>query len=84
VFFEKFGASTLVHLPLAFVRSGYVDLSVGAIWHANYFGYDRSRTARSIIDAYSLGVGPGEVFPLGGGNRYAGFPLCCRFFSSLL
>lgn len=69
--------STIVQLPLAFVRSGYVRLDAGRSDFAGYVSYDWSRVSHSVTAAYFLDVNPSDTFPSGGGvyGRWAGFPL---------
>ena len=72
------GATTIVQLPLAFVRSGDINLPDGNISGSGYGGYNWSRTVNSSTVAYRL------VFNTNGVNTnrdgyYYGFPLRCRF-----
>ncbi len=71
-------ATTIVQLPLAFVRSGDINLPDGNISGSGYGGYNWSRTVNSSTVAYRL------VFNTNGVNTnrdgyYYGFPLRCRF-----
>ena len=74
------GATTIVQLPLAFVRSGYVYTNSGAVGSVGYVGnngYSWSRTSRSSTSAYRLNFNATDVYPSGNGNRWYGFPLRC-------
>ena len=75
------GATTIVQLPLAFVRSGYVYTNSGAVGSVGYVGnngYSWSRTSRSSTSAYRLNFNTTGVYPSGNGNRWYGFSLRCR------
>jgi len=70
--------STLVHLPLAFVRSGWVNVSttyVGGVRNVGEDGGGWSRTARSATNAYNLNTNPTYVNPSGNSRHWSGFPL---------
>ncbi len=51
--------------PLAFVRSGNVDLNSGSASGVGRDGYGRSRTARSSTGAYYLSFNPTDIYPSG-------------------
>lgn len=68
------GATTIVQLPLAFVRSGYVNVSDSKVHGISYSGYGRSRTASSSTSAYYLGMNPTFVDPSYDNPRWYGFP----------
>ena len=72
------GATTIVQLPLAFVRSGYVYLDNGGIGYIGYEGDYWTRTAIFSSYAYYLLFGPTTVTPSDGYDHYGGFPLRCR------
>ena len=74
------GATTIVQLPLAFVRSDAIYVDVGKIWGLGQGGRYWSRTALSSTYAYYLGFDPTGVYPSNfsyDGDRYWGFPLRC-------
>ena len=68
-------ASNIISLPLAFVRSGYVNLNAGMAYGVSRYLYGWSRAAESLAGAYSLGVNPTEVYPSANNYRWNGFPL---------
>ena len=73
------GATNIVQLPLAFVRSGYVDLYDGRVNDTGYEGDVWSRTSYSSTGArtlyfYTTNVGPSDDY-----NRYLGFSLRCLY-----
>ena len=71
------GATTIVQLLLAFVRSGYVALNNGTTIYVGYYGYGWSGISKaSTISAYNLYFGITNA-PLtsDSGNRYHGFSL---------
>ncbi len=77
------GATTIVQLPLAFVRSGYVSLYNGQARNAGEYGYGWSRTASNNPNyAYYLGMNTTNVNPSNYGNRGNGFPLRCLYSGS--
>ena len=73
------GATTIVQLPLAFVRSGYVNVNDGKVYVVGLSGYGRSRTASSSTDAYYLYFYPTDVYPSYSNRRWYGFPLRCLY-----
>ena len=73
------GATTIVQLPLAFVRSGYVSLGYGQARNAGEYGCGWSRTAISSSYAYYLYMGTTNVNPSDYNNRWNGFPLRCLY-----
>ena len=73
------GATTIVQLPLAFVRSGYVYLGNGQARVAGEDGYYWSRTAGSSSGAYSLLMYTTNVNPSNNNNRYIGRSLRCLY-----
>ena len=77
------GASNIISLPLAFVRSGYVGLNDGRAYVVgrNLYGWSRVTVSASV--AYGLGVNPAEVYPSGSLNRWYGFPLRCLYLGSV-
>jgi len=86
VYYITHQASTLVHLPLAFVRNGYVDNGVGKVYLVGKDLYDWSRVARSTTYAYYLLFNPTGVNSSHYGHRCFGFPLrrptCTAYTSS--
>ena len=72
------GATTIVQLPLAFVRSGYVDLGASQARVIGTNGYSWTRTSNSANDTYSLYFSSSIIYPSNYGNRYYGRPLRCR------
>lgn len=77
------GATNIVKLPLAFVRSGYVHLGNGYVSDTGYIGDYWSRTAGSSTNAYSLGMSPTNVNPSSSHYRWLGFPLRCLYPGSV-
>ena len=77
------GASNIISLPLAFVRSGYVNLNAGMAYGVSRYLYGWSRAAESLAGAYSLGVNPTEVYPSANNYRWNGFPLRCLYLGSV-
>ena len=77
------GATTIVQLPLAFVRSGYVILGHGQARYAGEYGYGWSRTAYSSANAYDLYMYTTSVNPSDYYLRYYGFPLRCLYPGSV-
>ncbi len=83
------GATTIVQLPLAFVRSGNVDINDGRLYIGGWstgdgqvapaHGYGWSRTARLSALAYGLGFNTTGVYPSNYYNRWYGFPLRCLY-----
>lgn len=71
--------SSSFHLPLAFVRSGLVDLNLGQSLYVGHAGYGRSRISQSPTYAYFLFMTPTDVYPSGNVGRWLGFSL--RYFS---
>lgn len=68
--------STIVQLPLSFVRSGGVDLSYGWAWNFGYDGFAWSQVSSSATIAYHLGITSTIVIPSRDyTNRGLGFPL---------
>ena len=73
------GATTIVQLLLAFVRSGYISLTGGGVSNVGFYGYGWSRTAVSSTYAYNLYMNPIDVYPSYSSNRYNGFLLRCLY-----
>ena len=69
--------SNIISLPLAFVRSGNVNLNDGRVYGVGEWGYGWTRVTRSASVADFLGVNPTEVHPSNFNYRYYGFPLHC-------
>jgi len=72
---KRLTASTLVHLPLAFIRSGWTNIDADALWNVGNYGYSWSRTSRSATVAYGLNMNPTAVYPSGNYQRRGGFSL---------
>ncbi len=75
---ETTGATTIVQLPLAFVRSGWTNVSTeyeGAIWRVGYEGDSWARTAVSTTFARYLYLSPTVVGPSNSAVRWAGLSL---------
>ena len=70
-------ASNIISLPLAFVRSGYVNLNLGNVLYAVYETALRSRSSVSDTDAYYLYSNPTAIDTSGSGAHYASRPLRC-------
>ena len=78
------GASNIISLPLAFVRSGYVNLNDGKAYAVGRNLYGWSRVTKSLANAYGLGVSPTVVYPSDGNyDRWRGFPLRCLYLGSV-
>ncbi len=71
-------SSNIISLPLAFVRSGNVNLNNGKVYGASFNGFDWSRTINSSIYSYRLDFYPTDVV-LNRTDRWAGFSLCCLY-----
>ena len=69
------GATNIVQLPLAFVRSGYVNLNNGYVDNVGSNGYNWSRTASSSTGARNLNFSTTGVSPSAYSSRYLGFSL---------
>lgn len=67
--------ATILHLPLAFVRSGDVDISNGFSWGLGHAGYRWSRVSQSITIAYNTDMSPFGINTSNLYNRWSGFPL---------
>ena len=72
------GATTIVQLPLAFVRSGSIGLSGGQIWYVGEYSFGWARTVYSPTFAYYLNADATVVNPSVSSARYNGLPLRCR------
>ena len=68
-------ATTIVQLPLAFVRSGVINLGYGQDRLVGEVGYGWSRTTKSSTHVYYLTFYPMVVYPSDGSNSWYGFPL---------
>lgn len=73
------GATNIVQLPLAFVRSGYVDIPTSSVKYVSNHAQLWSRTSNSSTLAYELDAGPGYIYASNIGNYYVGRPLCCLY-----
>ena len=73
------GATTIVQLPLAFVRSGVVWPDDGRVGNVGNGGYSWSRTSRSSTYAYYLYFYTANVSPSSNYNRFDGRPLRCLY-----
>ena len=71
------GATTIVQLPLAFVRSGRVYLDGGYVYNVGSEASLRSRTSISSTHAYIFNSNPTTVNPSNNAVRYNGRPLRC-------
>ena len=72
-------ASNIISLPLAFVRSGYVNVNDShewRMWHVGYEGDMWSSIAYSYTGTYYLGLSFVSV-TLDASTRWNGFPLRC-------
>ena len=68
-------ASNIISLPLAFVRSGWVNLAGGLTDGVGRDGYRWSRTIVSDIHAYDLRIYPTYVLPSSYNGRRDAFSL---------
>ena len=73
------GATTIVQLPLAFVRSYAVNVYDGKMWYLGQNGHYWSRTAKSSTDAYDLYFDTTGVNPSLNDYRWYGLPLRCLY-----
>ncbi len=77
-----YASRTSWNLPLAFVRSGYVNGDSGSAKLIGNEGFIRSRTVKSTIGAYYLYFNPTEVYPTSSSSFYgywSGRPLRCLY-----
>ena len=72
------GATTIVQLPLAFVRSGGTYLDNGYTGSLGLGSYYWSCTSKAAINAYGLNLNTTDVDPSSTNMRFAGRPLRCR------
>ena len=79
LFFGTTGATTIVQLPLAFVRSGSINLNDGKMYYVSERGYNWSRTARSSTYTYYLSLNPTDIAPSNSTYRWYGLPLRCHW-----
>ena len=77
------GASNIVSLPLAFVRSGYVNLLNGQTRYVGHEASIRSRVAGTAAYAYYLASYDTSVYTSGNAVRYYAFPLRCLYLGSV-
>lgn len=73
------GATNIIHLPLAFIRSGYMHHSVGYVNVIGTYGYTWSHTSRSASHSYDLSISASGIDSLDGTHRSIGFPLRCQY-----
>ena len=73
------GATTIVQLPLAFVRSGIAYIHTGIVSYTGSNGYIWSRTTKSNAYAYYLGFSSSAINFSGSEDRWLGFPLRCLY-----
>lgn len=78
---NQYGATStsVVQLPLAFVRSGMIEISWGQASNVNLSSYVRSRTSVSSTHAYVLLTPTGSLYPSFSDHRWLGFPVRCLF-----
>ena len=72
------GATTIVQLPLAFVRSGGIFLSYNQAGYIGSNGYWWSRASSSSTKTHILYINSTGLNPSGSDVPYFGFPLRCR------
>lgn len=72
-------ATNIVQLPLAFVRSGFVNTNSGIISNIGNRGDVLSRTIKSSSGAKTVYFPLTTVNPSESNARYFGFPLRCRY-----
>ncbi len=71
-------------LVLAFVRSGYLNVSVGAIYNIGFNGYDWFRTSLNMNIAYSSRFDQDDVISSNASHqRLYAFPLRCLYLGSV-
>ena len=71
--------TNIIQLPLAFVRSGNVNLNYGQERIVGESGYGWSRTTSSSTDGRALWFNPTGVHPSGSHHRWGGFPFRCLY-----
>ena len=76
------GPPSIISLPLAFVRSGWVDIANSAARVVGQYGYRWSRVSKSTTNAYVLAISPTDAFPSSNDIRRDGFPLRCLYLGS--
>ena len=76
------GATTIVQLPLAFVRSGWAYIDGGAMYNVGQYGFYWSRTSKSATNAYDLYIYTTSVYPSNDCVRRDGFSLRCLYAGS--
>jgi hypothetical protein len=64
---------------MAFVRSGYVNITIGQAGIIGGNVYVRSRTASKDTNAYILASAISMVYPSYSDVRFYGFPLRCLY-----
>ena len=69
------GATTIVQLPLAFVRSGNINTGDGKVYFVGERGYVWTRMIVSSAVARSSSFNTTDVSATGSNNRYNGFSL---------
>ena len=72
------GPPSIISLPLAFVRSGWVDIAGSAASVVGQYGYHWSRVSNSIAGAYNLSIFPTDVGSSVTNGRLDAFPLRCQ------
>ncbi len=73
----QISSPSIISLPLAFVRSGWVDIAGSAASVVGQYGYHWSRVSNSIAGAYNLSIFPTDVGSSVTNGRLDAFPLRC-------
>lgn len=68
-------AANIIHLPLAFVRSGYVSINDSEGRLTGSRGYNWSHTLKSLTLAYNLGMNPSVIGISDTNYHWSVFPL---------
>ena len=71
------GATTIVQLPLAFVRSGFINPESANLGCTNQYGRYWSRSALSSVGVYYLNFYLSNIHPSDTYYRYFGYSLRC-------
>ena len=71
-------AANIIHLPLAFVRSGDLNLNDGKLWSLKQYGFYWSPISQSVSISYSLRITLSDANTLYAIHRWRGFPLRCQ------
>ena len=73
----------MISVTLAFVRSGYVNVSDGKMYHLSERGFNWSATSKTAYNIYILWIEVVGINTLGNSSRWNGFPLRCLYLGSV-